>query len=150
MENSDDVYDGLVTGCALAGPTGCSIASEGQSPADVDKTIQTILGLAHDAARKNPSAPLTSGQLRSEWFLNINIVGNLRVDKARVAALYGFMYFPRLWANLTNSVFPEEFQIVEQESQGSSNVTKRSPLVHGGYVPSIRWVVCGSESNFLG
>ena len=147
MENSDDVYDGLVTGCALAGPAGCSIATEGQSPADVDKTIQTILGLAHDAARKNPSAPLTSGQLRSEW--SLNIIDNLRIDKTRVAALYGFMYFPRLWENLTNSVFPEEFQIVEQESQGSSNVTKRSQLVNRGYVPSIRWVVCRSESKLL-
>ncbi|KAM5541074.1 hypothetical protein V8D89_005385 [Ganoderma adspersum] len=114
LQNSDDVYDGLVTGCALAGPTGCAIASEGQSPADVDKTIQTILGLAHDAARKNSSVPLTSGQLRT--------------------ALYSFMYFPRLWANLTNIVLPEEFQIVEKETQGSSNVTKRSQLVNRGLV----------------
>ena len=64
MHNADDVYEGFVTGCALAGPAACSIASEGQSPADVDKTIQTIFNTAYDAAQKNSSVPLTSGQLR--------------------------------------------------------------------------------------
>ncbi|KAM5537020.1 hypothetical protein V8D89_009349, partial [Ganoderma adspersum] len=98
-----------VTSTMDAGPTGgaISIASEGQSPADVDKTIQTVLSLAHDAARKNSSVPLTSGQLRT--------------------ALYQYMYWPAQWLNWTNGVFPEALQIVEREAQGSSNfVTKRS------------------------
>nr|VWO96248.1 C2H2-type domain-containing protein [Ganoderma boninense] len=106
LKNADDVYYGLVTGCALAGSAGCAITSEGQTPADVDNTIQTVLSMAHDAARKNSSVPLTSGQLRT--------------------ALYSYMYWPTRWANLTNSVFPEVFQIVKGESQGNSNVTKRS------------------------
>ncbi|KAI1791415.1 TAP-like protein-domain-containing protein [Ganoderma leucocontextum] len=106
FHNADDVYAGFVTGCALAGPDGCAIASAGQSAADVDNTIQAVLGMAHDAARKNSSVPLTSGELRT--------------------GLYPYMYWPAEWVNATNDVFPEVFQVVEAETQGNSNVTKRS------------------------
>nr|VWP01715.1 Guanine nucleotide-binding protein alpha-4 subunit [Ganoderma boninense] len=108
LQDADDIYYGLVTGCALAGPAGCALStSQGQSPADVDQTVQTVLRMAHDAARKNSSVPLTSGQLRT--------------------ALYSYMYWPTQWENLTNSVLPEAIQVVEAESQGStsSNATKR-------------------------
>nr|VWO96249.1 N/A [Ganoderma boninense] len=139
LHNADDIYDGLVTGCALAGPAGCSIASEGQSPTDVDNTIQTVLGLAHDAARKNSSVPLTSGQLRT--------------------ALYAYMYWPAQWANVTNSLFPKVFQIVGGESQGSSNVTKRSQLFDRSLVKraendTTRYttsaILCGDSKNPAG
>lgn len=36
------------------------------------------------------------------------------------------MYSPVQWVNLTNTVFPEVFRIVEGEAQGNGNVTKRS------------------------
>ncbi len=62
----DTIYKALITGCALAGPAGCAAASEGDGPLDVDAKIQALLKTAYDAAHVNPSAPLTSGQIRSE------------------------------------------------------------------------------------
>ena len=60
------MYKGLVTGCALTGPSGCAIASAGQGALDVDADVQALLRAARDAVRANASAPVTSGQIRGE------------------------------------------------------------------------------------
>ena len=65
LTDADKVYEAFFTGCALAGPEGCSIASEGQTPLDVNNNIQQLLQAAHDATRANSSVPITSGQIRS-------------------------------------------------------------------------------------
>lgn len=65
LADADKVYEGFITGCALAGPQGCSISSAtGQTAADIDATIQAVLKQAHDAARNNASAPVTSASIR--------------------------------------------------------------------------------------
>ncbi|KAL1943402.1 hypothetical protein VTO73DRAFT_4477 [Trametes versicolor] len=67
LADADKAYEVFLTGCALAGPQGCPIASaEGQTAADIDATIQALLKQAHDAARKNASAPVTSEIIREE------------------------------------------------------------------------------------
>ncbi len=62
--DADQAYNAFVTGCALAGPGVCPLASTGQSPLDVHENIQALLKTAHDAFRMDPSVPVTSGQLR--------------------------------------------------------------------------------------
>lgn len=65
LADADKAYEVFLTGCALAGPQGCPIASaEGQTAADIDATIQALLKQAHDAARKNASVPVTSEIIR--------------------------------------------------------------------------------------
>ena len=66
MRDADRIYEGLVTGCALAGPEGCAVAETGQSAADLHAAFQALLKVAHDAAIADPAVPLTSGMLRSE------------------------------------------------------------------------------------
>ncbi len=67
LENSDAVYKGLITGCALSGPAGCPIASEGDGPLDIDAKFQALIKAAHEATKANASVPLTSGVLRGEY-----------------------------------------------------------------------------------
>ncbi|KAI0633179.1 TAP-like protein-domain-containing protein [Trametes polyzona] len=75
LADSDKVYEGFITGCALAGPSGCPIAtSEGQSAADIDATIQALIRQAHEADRRNASLPVTSQTIRSEL---LGVMGNL-------------------------------------------------------------------------
>ena len=68
---SDAVYQGLVTGCALAGPAGCAAASENDGPGDIDAKIQLLLQALYDAEKTSSGAspPMTSGQLRSEYYV---------------------------------------------------------------------------------
>lgn len=66
LMDADRVYNAYVTACALAGPDGCSIATQGQTPVEVDADIQALLQQAHDAARKNSSVPVTSADFRGE------------------------------------------------------------------------------------
>lgn len=66
--STDAVYDGLFTGCALAGPSGCVVAANASgnppTPLDVNAVIQSLFETAHDATRKDPTVPITSGELR--------------------------------------------------------------------------------------
>ncbi|KAH9886730.1 alpha/beta-hydrolase [Cubamyces lactineus] len=105
LADADKVYDAFVTGCALSGPAGCVIATEGQNPADVDAKIQGLIQRAHDAARKNGTIPVTSTDIRLE--------------------LFGAMYFPDRWAPLANVSYPQAVAAVDAES-GSSNVGARA------------------------
>ena len=67
--DADKIYKALLTACALAGPEGCPIASEGDTPSDVNDSIQDFIKTLHDAVRNNSSSvPVTSGQFRSEWY----------------------------------------------------------------------------------
>ncbi|KAI0369593.1 alpha/beta-hydrolase [Pilatotrama ljubarskyi] len=102
LADSDKVYQGFVTGCALAGPSGCAIAQANQSAADVDATIQALLKRAHDAARANSSVPVTSADIRLE--------------------LFAAMYDPTEWAALANTTYPQVAAAVDAEtSQASSS-----------------------------
>lgn len=67
QEIRDDgkLYDGMVVGCALAGPTGCPMIAQGQSASDVNRDIQGLVQRAYGAARKNGSVPVTSAIVRS-------------------------------------------------------------------------------------
>ncbi|KAI0350508.1 alpha/beta-hydrolase [Trametes cingulata] len=96
LVDSDKVYQGFVTGCALSGSSGCAIAHANQSAADVDATIQALLKRAHDAARSNAFVPVTSANIR--------------------VGLFGAMYDPTEWASLANSTFPEIVAEVDAES----------------------------------
>ncbi|KAI0331373.1 alpha/beta-hydrolase [Cubamyces sp. BRFM 1775] len=105
LADADKVYDAFVTGCALSGPDGCAIATEGQTPTDVDADIQELIQRAHDAARKNSSIPVTSTDIRLE--------------------LFGAMYFPVRWAPLANESYPEAVAAVDAES-GSNGIKTRA------------------------
>ncbi len=68
LADADKAYEGFLTGCALAGPQGCPIASaEGQTAADIDATIQALLKQAHDAARRSVFVPVTSEIIRGRY-----------------------------------------------------------------------------------
>lgn len=75
LADTDKVYEAFVTGCALAGPEGCPIASPNASASDVDATIQALLQDARDAARKDASAPVTSADIRSKYALYLQLAG---------------------------------------------------------------------------
>ncbi|KAI0350500.1 alpha/beta-hydrolase [Trametes cingulata] len=106
IADSDKVYQAFVTGCALAGPSGCAIAQANQSAADVDATVQALLQRAHDAARRNGSVPVTSALIRE--------------------AIGEAMYDPTTWASLANTTYLEIVAAVDAESSTAS--VRRSGL----------------------
>ncbi|KAH9923439.1 alpha/beta-hydrolase [Epithele typhae] len=68
---ADNVYRGLVAGCALAGPSGCPISTaSGQTPNEVHGIMTANLQAAHDAAVANPSTQVTSSLLRIILYLS--------------------------------------------------------------------------------
>ncbi|RPD63528.1 hypothetical protein L227DRAFT_651139 [Lentinus tigrinus ALCF2SS1-6] len=107
LVSADTVYKGMITGCALAGPSGCPAASEGDGPLDIDAKFQALIQAAHDAAQVNSSIPLTAGQLHSL----------LRIQ----------MYFPEGWNDFMNETYPELVATVKGESppSGSKSLGKR-------------------------
>ncbi|PIL25656.1 hypothetical protein GSI_11406 [Ganoderma sinense ZZ0214-1] len=109
LPNSDDVYKGLVTGCALAGPDGCALASTGDGPLDVNDHIQDIFNAAHSAEAANASSPITPGIVRTQLF-------------------WPAIYIPSTWSNLTNATLPQVAQQLNSTSLGTGNVTKRFDL----------------------
>ncbi|KAI0350509.1 hypothetical protein OH77DRAFT_1430975 [Trametes cingulata] len=130
----DKVYTAFYTGCALAGPQGCAIASAGQSPSEVNGDIQALLQQAHDVFVKNASVPVTSGLIRS--------------------GMRPTMYFPSGWANYVNSTYPSLFAQVQQESAGltanslASRIA-RSSLAKRSEVPMVSYgaqaILCGDS-----
>ncbi|KAM5539519.1 hypothetical protein V8D89_006791 [Ganoderma adspersum] len=110
LPNSDDVYKGLITGCALAGPDGCALASAGDGPLDVNDHIQDIINAAHSAEAADPSSPITPGIVRTQMF-------------------WPAMYVPSTWMNLTNETLPQVAQQLNSTSLGNGNVTKRFDLI---------------------
>lgn len=65
LNSTDMVYKGFVTGCALAGPSGCAIAkSENDTALDIDAAIQDLITAAHTAEKANASTPIRSGDIR--------------------------------------------------------------------------------------
>ncbi|KAI0673272.1 TAP-like protein-domain-containing protein [Trametes maxima] len=97
LADADKVYEGFITGCALSGHAGCPIAStdQGQSPEDVDASIQALLQRAHDAARMNSSVPFTSAVIRE--------------------SLLGVMYTPVNWTRFARAVLPAFEEAVHLE-----------------------------------
>ncbi|KAJ8494816.1 hypothetical protein ONZ51_g2084 [Trametes cubensis] len=102
LVDADKVYDALVTACALSGPEGCAAATQGQTPADVDANVQTLLQRAHDAARKNSSVPITSADIRKQ--------------------LFAAVYSPAEWASFVNVSYPEVVATVDAESSDNAGV----------------------------
>ncbi|KAL1943423.1 hypothetical protein VTO73DRAFT_4498 [Trametes versicolor] len=109
LADTDKVYEAFVTGCALAGPEGCPIASPNASASDVDATIQALLQDARDAARKDASAPVTSADIRQ--------------------GLLSAMYFPEEWAELANTTYPKILAAVQA---GLGGLTRRILQQSGG------------------
>ena len=64
----DTIYKGFVTGCALTGPSGCAVASEGDTPLDIDAKWQALFKAAYDVTKANASTPLPLGYIRCEYF----------------------------------------------------------------------------------
>ncbi|KAH9889039.1 alpha/beta-hydrolase [Cubamyces lactineus] len=130
----DTIYEALITGCALAGPAGCAAASTGDGPLDVDAKIQALLKAAYSAAKANSSAPLTSGQIRTDFFFDI--------------------YTPSNWSTLMNEGYPEAVQIINGETPANVSLRKRSSR-HGshlaartGHSPPAVW--CADNVNLQG
>ncbi|KAI0334630.1 alpha/beta-hydrolase [Cubamyces sp. BRFM 1775] len=96
LTSVDTMYEALITGCALAGPTSCAAASAGDGPLDINAKIQALLKAAYSAAKANLSAPLTSGQIRTNSFFDIYTTSN--------------------WSALMNEGYPEAVRIVNGEA----------------------------------
>ena len=120
----DNIYKALITGCALAGPEECAIASEGDTPLDVNDTVQALLKAAHDATRKNSSVPLTSGQIRSKSRTNTEpgLETNLS-SHALAAQFYYQVYFPTTWRDSINEFYLQAKAIVDRETHQNRSVT---------------------------
>ncbi|RPD70273.1 alpha/beta-hydrolase [Lentinus tigrinus ALCF2SS1-7] len=123
LVSADTIYKALITGCALTGPSGCAAASEGDGPLDIDAKFQSLLKTAYDAAKRNASVSLTSGEIR--------------------IALFGEMYSPTDWSNLVNEEYPQIVQIVNGEAPANATLGKRfrelirrNPLVKRGSQPN--------------
>ncbi|RPD70247.1 alpha/beta-hydrolase [Lentinus tigrinus ALCF2SS1-7] len=99
--STDTIYKALITGCALTGPSGCAIASEGDGPLDIDAKIQSLLMAAYDATKLNASIPLTSGDIRIQ--------------------LFSEMYSPSDWSNFMNEELPQIIQIVNGEAPANTS-----------------------------
>ncbi|KAI0820124.1 alpha/beta-hydrolase [Trametes gibbosa] len=101
LADSDKVYEAFLTGCALAGPESCLIATgSNQTAADIDAVVQTLIVEAHDAARKNASVPVTSASIRQ--------------------ALQEVITVPSQSANFANTTWPQLVAEVQAESGESS------------------------------
>ncbi|KAI0769270.1 TAP-like protein-domain-containing protein [Trametes elegans] len=109
--DSDKTYAGFYTGCALAGPEGCPIASAGQSPEEVDQDIQSLLQKAHNATVRNAFVPVTSGIIR----------GTLRPA----------MYSPSGWANFANTTYQAYASRVAQELHRGTNISSNTAIFTG-------------------
>ncbi|OSD00759.1 hypothetical protein PYCCODRAFT_660903 [Trametes coccinea BRFM310] len=101
--DTEKVYEGPITGCALAGPQGCSVAQRHDSAADVDAAIQILLQKAYNATRKNTFVPVTSADVLSQ-----------------IASTLGD---PTSWATFTNTTYPEALAAVDAESTGLSSAS---------------------------
>ncbi|KAI0709174.1 Alpha/Beta hydrolase protein [Earliella scabrosa] len=100
--SDDDVYKALITACALSGPAGCAIASEGDSPLNIDAKVKALLQAAYDTPSVDPSFPLTSGNIRS--------------------FIFGTLYFPSRWDAFVNEWYPQAVAILQgNSSQGLSS-----------------------------
>ncbi|KAI0743110.1 Alpha/Beta hydrolase protein [Daedaleopsis nitida] len=99
--DADRVYEAFITGCALAGPHGCSLTKEGQTPLDLHASFQAFLKTAHDATLEDPTVPYTSGGVRD--------------------VLYTMLYFPNQWPQLTNDGLPAIMEQATQEAYGVIN-----------------------------
>ncbi|KAI0769266.1 hypothetical protein BD413DRAFT_613824 [Trametes elegans] len=113
--DSDKVYAAMVTGCALSGPKGCAVASNGSSSADVDNTFQSLLRLSHDNERVNPNVQARSGLIRDLLLKNL--------------------YTPNTWADFVNDNYSDALAVVQAESLNGSNgsisfISKRSHPGH--------------------
>ena len=117
--STDTIYKGLITGCALTGPSGCAIASEGDGPLDIDAKVQKLLNTAYNATKLNASVPITSGDIRREWCAKISALH--RANRAITVQLFSEMYSPSDWSNLVNDVYPQVVQFVNGE--GPANVS---------------------------
>ncbi|EJF61449.1 hypothetical protein DICSQDRAFT_60485 [Dichomitus squalens LYAD-421 SS1] len=107
LVDTDAVYRGFVTGCALAGPQGCTIASAGQTPEAVHQTILGVLQAAYGADVKagNAGSLITSYQIR--------------------AKLFNALYSPASWASVANELWPQIVGNVSAPSQSPSRRTRQ-------------------------
>ncbi|EIW56311.1 alpha/beta-hydrolase [Trametes versicolor FP-101664 SS1] len=104
LADADKAYEVFLTGCALAGPQGCPIASaEGQTAADIDATIQALLKQAHDAARRNASVPVTSEITRGRYLL-LSVI-----ESPGQAAIFANTTWPMLVAGVQSESGSEPF-----------------------------------------
>ncbi|RDX45242.1 alpha/beta-hydrolase [Lentinus brumalis] len=106
LVSTDTIYKALITGCALAGPAGCAAASEGDGPLDIDAKFQALLKAAYDAAKANPAATLTSGQIRLQ--------------------LYFELFSPTNWAHYMNTVYPALVAQVTGEAPNNTSLVVQS------------------------
>ncbi|KAI0743130.1 alpha/beta-hydrolase [Daedaleopsis nitida] len=104
--DTDRVYEGFITGCALAGPEHCAIAAQGQTPAELHAGLQALLRAADDKAHQDPTfLNQTSGVLRDDLFV--------------------VMYGPSVWSSITNEFLPGIINSItgKEAERGGVNTT---------------------------
>ncbi|EIW56290.1 uncharacterized protein TRAVEDRAFT_128279 [Trametes versicolor FP-101664 SS1] len=140
LADADKVYEVFLTGCALAGPQGCPIASaEGQTAADVDATIQALLKQAHDAARRNASVP----SVMRQWCAEVDYT----------EGLLSVMIAPAQAAIFANTTWPMLVAGAQAES-GPGSLTARRGIrsARGRYTQSYsaQVMLCGDSVDLRG
>ncbi|CAE6474631.1 unnamed protein product [Rhizoctonia solani] len=104
-ESTDEAFNGFVTACAAAGPSGCAIATKDSNPETVRKFVSDLIDSAYYYKRKvGPSAEIGSSDVR--------------------ALVYSGMYSPTGWPRLAEQlVAVHEFL---SNTTSNSTHTKRS------------------------
>ncbi|KAJ1307669.1 hypothetical protein OPQ81_001762 [Rhizoctonia solani] len=106
-ESTDEAFNGFVSACAAAGPSGCAIASKDSNPETVRKFVSNLIDLAYEYKRKlGSSAEFGSANVRS--------------------IIYGGMYSPAGWPRLAERLAAIHEFLTNTTSESNSTHTKRS------------------------
>ncbi|CAE6440885.1 unnamed protein product [Rhizoctonia solani] len=107
-ESTDEAFNGFVTACAAAGPSGCAIAKKDSNPETVRKFVSDLIDMAYYYKRKvGRSARYGSSFVRSK--------------------VYSGMYGPSNWPSLAKELAGIHEFLQNVSSRSSSTQTKRSP-----------------------
>ncbi|KAG8740391.1 hypothetical protein FRC11_000286, partial [Ceratobasidium sp. 423] len=106
-ESTDEAFNGFVTACAAAGPSGCAIATKDSNPETVRKFVSDLIDLAYYYKRKvGPSAEIGSSDVRS--------------------LVYSGMYSPTDWPRLAEQLVSIHEFLSNTTSESNYTHTKRS------------------------
>ncbi|CAE7233901.1 unnamed protein product [Rhizoctonia solani] len=106
LESTDEAFNGFVTACATAGPSGCAIASKDSNPETVRKYVSDLIDSAYEYKRKaGPAAEFGSSDIRY------------------TAKVFKGMYSPTTWPKLAEEL-AEIYEYLHNET--STSQTKRS------------------------
>ncbi|KAH9942522.1 alpha/beta-hydrolase [Epithele typhae] len=103
VASTEDVYSAFANACAMAGPSGCSLAFDGVSGADVVSLLSTVVEELH----AHPSD------------------ARLRLMRG---VMYGSMYQPQMWTAVANETIPQTIKVVLNGTELDDTFARRRSL----------------------